>query len=71
MADPATKKVIESLQKQISALVKRLDTFTDNYEKDKSGTFKAILAGDKVAEAKVEPLRQAITELTNRVAALE
>jgi hypothetical protein len=71
MGDQVTKKDIDSLQKQIEALVKRFDTFIDTYSKDKSGTFKAILEGDKVAESKVEPLRKAIADLTNRVAALE
>lgn len=71
MADQVTKKDIESLQRQIDALVKRFDTFADACAKDKSGTFKAILEGDKVAESKVEPLRKAIADLTKRVAALE
>ena len=71
MADPVTKKDIEALQKQIDTLVKRFDTFADTYSKDKSGTFKAILEGDKVAESKVEPLRKAIADLTKRVAELE
>jgi polyhydroxyalkanoate synthesis regulator phasin len=71
MGDQVTKKDIESLQTKIDALVKRLDTFADTYAKDKSGTFKAILEGDKVAESKMEPLRKAIADLTKRVAELE
>lgn len=71
MADPVTKKDLDSLQTQIESLRKGLENLRNTNDKEHSSLLKGILEGDKVAESKVEPLRKAIADLTKRVADLE
>ena len=71
MADPVTKKDIESLQTQIESLRKGFENFRIANDKEHSSLLRGILEGDKVSESKVEPLRKAVADLTKRVADLE
>ncbi len=75
MADQVAKKDFDVLKAQLEILLKRFNQFQTQYAKDKSDLIEAGLAGDKLAEKmaeeKVAPLRKAIADLTQRVAALE
>jgi hypothetical protein len=75
MADQVSKKDFDALKTQVDILLKRFNQFQTQYGKDKADLISGGLEGDalaeKNAEAKVEPLRKAIADLTKRVEALE
>ena len=71
MANPVTQKDLDDLRKQIDVIMKALKNIRDENDKSHDSLTKMILEGDKVAEAKVEPVRKAVADLTKRVAALE